>query len=85
LAAKLGTTAYMVDDASELQPEWFEGKQRVGITAGASAPELLVQGVVQRLRELGAVAVRTMNGIEETIQFPLPKGLRLDSTDDQIG
>jgi 4-hydroxy-3-methylbut-2-enyl diphosphate reductase len=85
LAAKLGTTAYMVDDASELRPEWFEGKQRVGITAGASAPELLVQGVVQRLRELGAVAVRTMNGIEEATQFPLPKGLRLDSTDDPIG
>jgi len=80
LAAKLGTSAYMVDDASELRPEWFEGKQRVGITAGASAPELLVQGVVQRLRELGAVAVRKMDGIEETIQFPLPKGLRLDTT-----
>ncbi len=78
LAAKLGTSAYMVDDATELRPEWFEGKQRVGITAGASAPELLVQGVVQRLRELGAVAVRKMDGIEETIQFPLPKGLRLN-------
>jgi 4-hydroxy-3-methylbut-2-en-1-yl diphosphate reductase len=78
LAAKLGTSAYMVDDASELKMEWFEGKQRVGITAGASAPELLVQGVVQRLRELGAVAVRKMDGIEETIQFPLPKGLRLN-------
>ena len=78
LAAKLGTSAYMVDDASELNPEWFVGKQRVGLTAGASAPELLVQGVVQRLRELGAVAVRKMDGIEETIQFPLPKGLRLN-------
>ena len=78
LAAKLGTSAYMVDDASELKPEWFQGKQRVGLTAGASAPELLVQGVVQRLRELGAVAVRKMDGIEETIQFPLPKGLRLN-------
>ena len=81
LAAKLGTTAYMVDDASELKAEWFEGKQRVGITAGASAPELLVQGVVQRLRELGAVAVRKMDGIEETIQFPLPKGLRLNEAE----
>ncbi len=78
LAAKLDTSAYMVDDASELNPEWFVGKQRVGLTAGASAPELLVQGVVQRLRELGAVAVRKMDGIEETIQFPLPKGLRLN-------
>jgi 4-hydroxy-3-methylbut-2-en-1-yl diphosphate reductase len=81
LAAKLGTSAYMVDNASELKPEWFEGKQRVGITAGASAPELLVQGVVQRLRELGAVAVRKMDGIEETIQFPLPKGLRLNEAE----
>ena len=81
LAAKLGTPAYMVDDASELKAEWFEGKQRVGITAGASAPELLVQGVVQRLRELGAVAVRKMDGIEETIQFPLPKGLRLNEVE----
>ena len=81
LAAKLGTPAYMVDDASELDPAWFEGKQRVGITAGASAPELLVQGVVQRLRALGAVAVRKMDGIVETTQFPLPKGLRLGAED----
>ncbi len=78
LAAKLGTPAYMVDDATELHPEWFDGKQRVGITAGASAPELLVQGVVQRLRELGAVTVQKMDGIQETTHFPLPKGLRLD-------
>ena len=78
LAAKLGTPAYMVDDASQLQPEWFEGRACVGITAGASAPEHLVQGVVQRLRELGAVAVRKMDGIEETVRFPLPKGLKLD-------
>ena len=81
LAAKLGTPAYMVDDASQLQPEWFEQRQRVGITAGASAPEHLVQGVVQRLRELGAVSVRKMDGIEETTRFPLPKGLRLDTAD----
>jgi 4-hydroxy-3-methylbut-2-en-1-yl diphosphate reductase len=74
----------MVDDASELKAEWFEGKQRVGITAGASAPELLVQGVVQRLRELGAVSVRKMDGIQETIQFPLPKGLRLDEVPEDL-
>lgn len=78
LAAKLGTPAYMVDDASELQPDWFVGKQSVGITAGASAPEKLVQGVIDRLRQLGAVAVRKMDGIEETVRFPLPKGLRMD-------
>jgi 4-hydroxy-3-methylbut-2-enyl diphosphate reductase len=79
LAAKLGTPAYMVEDASQLQPAWFEGGvRRVGITAGASAPEHLVQGVVQRLRELGAVAVRTLGGVKEDVRFPLPKGLKLD-------
>ncbi|HRK39885.1 MAG TPA: 4-hydroxy-3-methylbut-2-enyl diphosphate reductase [Burkholderiaceae bacterium] len=77
LAARLGTPAYMVDDATELHPEWFAGKQTVGITAGASAPEKLVQGVIDRLRELGAVAVRKMDGIEESVRFPLPKGLRM--------
>ncbi len=82
LAAKLGTPAYMVDDASELQPDWFAGKQSVGITAGASAPEKLVQGVIDRLRALGAVAVRKMDGIEETVRFPLPKGLRADGPTD---
>ena len=79
LAQKLGTPAYMVDGASELQPEWFEGKARVGLTAGASAPELLVDQVIERLRSLGAVAVRKMDGIEETLKFPLPKGLKLDA------
>ena len=79
LAEKLGTPAYMVDGASELQAEWFEGKARVGLTAGASAPELLVDQVIERLRELGAVAVRKMDGIEETLKFPLPKGLKLDA------
>ena len=79
LAEKLGTPAYMVDSAAELQPAWFEGKSRVGLTAGASAPELLVNQVIERLRELGAVAVRKMDGIEETLKFPLPKGLKLDA------
>lgn len=79
VAQKLGTTAYMVDDASELKAEWFEGKGRVGLTAGASAPEILVQQVIERIKALGAVAVRKMDGIEETIKFPLPKGLKLDA------
>ncbi|WP_313301776.1 4-hydroxy-3-methylbut-2-enyl diphosphate reductase [Diaphorobacter sp.] len=79
LAARLGTPAYMVDGAEELKPEWFEGKTRVGLTAGASAPEVLVQEVVLRIKELGAVSVRKMDGIEETIKFPLPKGLKLDA------
>ena len=79
LAAKLGTDAYMVDDASELQESWFEGRSRVGLTAGASAPDVLVQQVIDRLRAMGAVSVRKMDGIEETIKFPLPKGLKMDS------
>ena len=79
LAAKLGTEAYMVDDASELQESWFEGRNRVGLTAGASAPEVLVKAVIDRIRALGAVSVRKLDGIEETIKFPLPKGLRMSS------
>ena len=79
LAAKLGTEAYMVDDAGELQEAWFEGKSRVGLTAGASAPEILVKQVIDRIRALGAVSVRKMDGIEETVKFPLPKGLKLDA------
>ncbi|MDO9277371.1 MAG: 4-hydroxy-3-methylbut-2-enyl diphosphate reductase [Polaromonas sp.] len=79
LAAKLGTDAYMVDDASELQESWFEGRNRVGLTAGASAPDVLVRQVIDRLRAMGAVSVRKMDGIEETIKFPLPKGLKMDS------
>ena len=79
LAAKLGTTAYMVDNADELRPEWFTGTARVGLTAGASAPEILVRQVIERIKALGAVSVRTMDGIEETIKFPLPKGLKIDA------
>ena len=66
----------MDDTAAELQPEWFEGKSRVGLTAGASAPDILVQEVIARMRALGAVSVRTLDGIQETIKFPLPKGLK---------
>ncbi|MCR5868458.1 MAG: 4-hydroxy-3-methylbut-2-enyl diphosphate reductase [Aquincola tertiaricarbonis] len=75
LAERLGTPAHMVDAASDLQPEWFEGRTRVGLTAGASAPDILVQQVIARLREMGAVAVRKMDGVQETIRFPLPMGL----------
>jgi 4-hydroxy-3-methylbut-2-en-1-yl diphosphate reductase len=76
LADRLGVPAYMVEDATELRPEWFERTARVGLTAGASAPESLVQGVVTRLKQLGAVSVRTLAGAEETMKFPLPKGLK---------
>jgi len=74
LSQRLGTPAYMVDDPSELQAAWLEGYARVGITAGASAPEILVQGVIDKVRSLGALSVQTMSGVEESVQFPLPKG-----------
>jgi 4-hydroxy-3-methylbut-2-enyl diphosphate reductase len=77
LARKLGVESYMVDSPQELRAEWVEGKARVGLTAGASAPEVLVQEVIARLKALGAVAVRKMDGIQETVKFPLPKGLKL--------
>ena len=79
LARKLGVTSYMVDNADELRSAWFEGRSRVGLTTGASAPEILVNAVIDRIRALGAVSVRKMDGIEETVKFPLPKGLRLDA------
>ena len=76
VAQRYGAESYMVDNAQELQPEWFEGKTRVGLTAGASAPDVLVQQVIDRMRALGAVSVRTLEGVQETIKFPLPKGLK---------
>ncbi|MFN7725563.1 MAG: 4-hydroxy-3-methylbut-2-enyl diphosphate reductase [Rubrivivax sp.] len=75
LAERLGTEAHMVDSAEDLQPAWFEGRRRVGLTAGASAPDILVQQVIDRLRELGAVSIRKMDGVEEHVRFPLPRGL----------
>jgi 4-hydroxy-3-methylbut-2-en-1-yl diphosphate reductase len=75
LAGRLGKPAYMVDDADALRSEWFEGAVRVGLTAGASAPDVLVQQVITRLREYGALAVRKLDGVSETVHFPLPKGL----------
>ncbi len=80
VAQKLGTTSYMVDNADELQAQWFEGKIQVGLTAGASAPEILVRQVIDRIKALGAVSVRTLDGIQETVKFPLPKGLKSDMT-----
>jgi 4-hydroxy-3-methylbut-2-enyl diphosphate reductase len=75
LAERLGTPAHMIDAAADLQPAWFEGRPRVGLTAGASAPDVLVQQVIARLRELGATSVRHMAGVEEQVHFPLPLGL----------
>ena len=75
VAEKKGTPAYMVDNASKIDPAWIEGKKRIGVTAGASAPEVLVQAVIDRLKELGAASVRALEGVEEHVTFPLPKGL----------
>jgi 4-hydroxy-3-methylbut-2-enyl diphosphate reductase len=75
VARKMGTPAYMVDRADQIDPAWLEGHQRIGVTAGASAPEVLVQAVIDRLKELGARSVRPLEGVEENVTFPLPKGL----------
>jgi 4-hydroxy-3-methylbut-2-enyl diphosphate reductase len=75
VAERHGVPAYLVNDASELKLEWLAGKLRVGITAGASAPEELVQGLVSAVKAAGAGAVRRLPGAEEHIRFPLPKGL----------
>jgi 4-hydroxy-3-methylbut-2-en-1-yl diphosphate reductase len=75
LADKLGTPAFLVDSAADLQEDQLRGARRVGLTAGASAPDAIVQTVIARLRELGATSVRRLPGIEEHVRFPLPLGL----------
>jgi 4-hydroxy-3-methylbut-2-en-1-yl diphosphate reductase len=75
VARKKGVEAYMVDSASDIRPEWLEGKKRIGVTAGASAPEVLVNAVIERLKELGAASVRSLEGVEEHVTFPMPRGL----------
>jgi 4-hydroxy-3-methylbut-2-enyl diphosphate reductase len=75
VAAHRGVPSYMVDNASELQPEWIAGKRRIGVTAGASAPELLVTQVIDRLRTLGADSITELSGVVERTVFPMPKGL----------
>jgi 4-hydroxy-3-methylbut-2-enyl diphosphate reductase len=75
VAANAGLDAYLVDNAGELKPEWFSGKLNVGVTAGASAPEVLVQDVIKTVQSYGAQVVRDMDGIAEGIVFSLPKGL----------
>lgn len=76
VAAKVGVPAYLVSDAEGLQAAWFEGKSNVGVSAGASAPEILVQGVLDRLRQFGAQQVNELDGIVENVVFPLPKALQ---------
>jgi len=73
VATNLGREAYLVDNAAELKAEWIAGARTIGVTAGASAPEVLVQDVLHRLQELGAARVRELAGIEEAVTFPLPR------------
>jgi len=77
LAVKLGTPSYLIDDASMIQPQWLEGKQAIGVTAGASAPEVLVQGVIEALHKYGATGVTEITGREENIEFAVPKELQI--------
>ena len=79
VAHNMNVPAYLVDNASELQAEWLEGTQHVGLTAGASAPEVLVQEVIARLKQLGAASVHELHGISENVVFPLPKALNSDA------
>lgn len=81
LAERMGTTAYLIDGAEDLQRAWFDGVGRVGITAGASAPEVLVQGVIAQLRAWGAEALVELEGRAENITFSMPKELRVQSLD----
>lgn len=76
LAERCGATSYLIDGAEDIQPEWLKDKKAVGITAGASAPEVLVQAVIQRLRDCGATPAVELHGIEENVRFSLPKELR---------
>jgi 4-hydroxy-3-methylbut-2-enyl diphosphate reductase len=75
VAEKKGAAAYMVDNATQIDPAWIEGRLRIGVTAGASAPEVLVQAVIDRLKSLGANSVRSLSGVEENVTFPMPRGL----------
>jgi 4-hydroxy-3-methylbut-2-enyl diphosphate reductase len=75
VAQKKGTAAYMVDNAAQIDPAWLDGTRRIGVTAGASAPQVLVDAVIAQLKVFGARSVRVLEGVEENVTFPLPKGL----------
>ncbi len=75
VAERFGVAAYLVDSAEDVDPGWLYGKRRIGVTAGASAPESLVRALIERLRSFGATRVRVLEGVEEHVVFPLPKGL----------
>ena len=76
LAERLGCESYLIDSVDDVQPQWFENKTRFGVTAGASAPEILVQQVVERLRQICGMAPEELAGVEENIVFSMPKELR---------
>jgi 4-hydroxy-3-methylbut-2-enyl diphosphate reductase len=75
VAAISGVPAYLVDGAEQIDPAWLDRDSRVGVTAGASAPEVLVNGVVDRLKALGALRVETLDGVPENVNFPIPREL----------
>lgn len=77
LAERLGSDAYLIDNASQVRPEWLPGRKAVGVTAGASAPEILINEVIARLQELGCDEVKNAEGREETVTFSLPRELRM--------
>jgi 4-hydroxy-3-methylbut-2-enyl diphosphate reductase len=75
VSARMDVEAYLIENAGELKPEWLVNRKRIGISAGASAPEILVQELMTALKAMGAVSIRTLDGVEERVQFPLPVGL----------
>jgi 4-hydroxy-3-methylbut-2-enyl diphosphate reductase len=79
LAERMSTPAYLIDGAEDMQRSWFDGAARIGITAGASAPEVLVRGVIQQLHAWGATGEDELAGREENITFSMPKELRVKS------
>lgn len=81
VAERKGIPAYLIDGPESIEPAWLVDRKRIGITAGASAPELLVQQVINRLKALGAISVRTLDGLQENVSFPLPKGLSRKTVD----
>ncbi|NMF87819.1 4-hydroxy-3-methylbut-2-enyl diphosphate reductase [Aromatoleum petrolei] len=79
VAELLGVPAYLIDNAEGIDPAWIAGRNRIGVTAGASAPEVLVDAVIERLKALGGGSVRTLEGVPERVTFPLPKELQADA------
>jgi len=85
VAQRFGVPAHLVDSADDVDPAWLRGRQRIGVTAGASAPESLISALIERLRSLGATDVRELEGVEEHVVFPLPKGLGRAGGTEQVG